>query len=301
MQNYLPLIEDVIIPQMAETVYAKDKGWLETVFTKDPNSSDGGSNIVRNIRTSVTSNVANYDRTDVDPDAGDFTTVQASWAKIYTHTAVEVHNIDLNEARNKGTNAVTSLLQDAFNVEYPQLSQKLYNNIYTQLKADVDSAAAYSDNSISRSTYPTLASYEEATNTQVTLAILRTCKNTTVLNKLVNVKDYTWLMEQAVYNPFMPLAAAQHTWNTTGVKGQDYAAGYQPVGSWEGNDVQVVPGMTTGDVFFVRPKDIYVREHRTLEVEQKESGRDSQKFVMRTGWNLWVDNPGFQAKMTDKD
>lgn len=302
MYNYQPLIEDVILPEITEAYFLKDVEWLRSLFTDMPsNWRTGGSKIIKKIRTAVTSNAADYDRTDVNPESGDSTFVEAYWNKKYTHTAYEVHGIDRAEASAGGITTITDLLRDAAATEYAQFRNLLFSNLYTMLKADIDSTATYSDAALSRSTYATLASYEEATDTAITLALLRTCKNTVTLDENVMDDQYIWLMQQAVFNVFNPLAAALHTWNTTGVKGQEYAAGYQPVGSWEGNDVTKIPGMTTGDVFFLRPQDVFIYNHRPLEIEQVESGKDSVKFVMRAGFNLFVDNPGWQGKMTSKD
>jgi len=300
--NYQPLLEDVIIPDITETYFLKDVNLLTSLFTDMPAAwRKGGPVISKTMRTAVTSNVSDYDRTDVNPESGDSTFVQAYWNKKYTHSAFEVHGIDINEAKNGGLTTITDLIKDAAAVEYAQFRQKLFANLYAMLKADIDSAATYSDAALSRSTYTTLASFEDSTDTAITLALLRTAKNTILLNENTMSDQYIHLMEQAVMNVFNPLAAALHTWNTEGVKGASYAAGHQIAGSWEGNDVVTIPGMTTGDTFLLRPQDVYVYNHRPFEIEQVESGKDSAKFVIRAGFNLFVDNPGLQGKQTSKD
>lgn len=297
--NYQPLLTDDIVPGLTETVFVKEYDKMRSIST--PAVPTDGQNYVTNIRTSITTNASTYDRTDVNPQPDSFETVQASWARVPSHVSFEVHNLDIIQAANRGTNAVTSLIEDASRLAVEQLMQLNWNRHYTSIKADFDATAAYSDNSISRTTYPTLASYEEATDTAITLAILRTCKETTVLNKSVNPMDYVWLMESAVFNKFNPLAAALHTWNTVGVKGQEFASGYQPAGSWEGNDVETFSGMTTGDVFFIRRQDLKLDLWRPLSIEQTPTGKDSVGFVARLGVDMYGINPGFNAKMTSKD
>ena len=302
MYSYQQAMSDVLIPQITETLWREDYNWLKSVFTPMPTAWDkGGEQIEKQMRVASTSSARNFDRTDTYAESGTTTIVTAKWNKIYTDATWEVHGIDISQAKNGGVETIANLMRDAVTQAYADLKKKLFSNLYTMLKADIDSTADYSDAALSRSTYARLASYEEASDTAITLALLRACRNAVTLNENVNDSEYIWLMQQSVFNVFNPLAAALHTWNTNGVKGQAYPAGYQPVGSWEGSDVVKMPGMTTGDVFFVRPSDVYVHEHRKLESVDIESGKDSLKGVLKIGVHLLVDNPGLQGKMTSKD
>jgi hypothetical protein len=124
------------------------------------------------------------------------------------------------------------------------------------------------------------------------------------LNKQVNLNDYVCLMEGSVYYTFKALAAALHAWNVQGVAGTPVDMGYQDVANFEG--LNILPpteftNMTTGDVLMLRKQDVNVVMHRPLEVSIVQSGRDSIKGVLRTGINIYVDNPYLQGKMTDKD
>lgn len=302
MYTYQQAMNDVLIPEITETLWKKDYDWLKAIFTPMPASWDkGGEQIEKQMRVAATSTARNYDRTDTYGESGDTTIVTAKWNKIYTDVVWEVHGIDISQAKNGGITTIADLMRDAIVQAYGDLKAKLFENLYSMLRADIDSTSTYSDAALSRSTYTRLASYEEGTDTAITLALLRAARNAVTLNETVSDDQYIWLMEQAVFNVFNPLAAALHTWNTEGMKGREYAAGYQPVGSWEGSDVTKMPGMTTGDVFYVRPQDVYVHEHRSLESDSIESGKDSIKGVMKIGVHLLVDNPGLQGKMTDKD
>jgi hypothetical protein len=261
----------------------------------------GGEQIEKPMRLGSTSTARKYDRTDTYGESGTTTIKIAKWNKTYLDATFEVHGIDISQAKNGGVTIMADIMADATKQAYLDLKFKIFEHIYSRIKADIDSTATYSDAALSRSTYTRLASYEEATDTAITLALLRACRNAVTLNENVEDSQYIWLMESNVFNVFNPLAAALHTWNTTGVKGQAYAAGYQPAGSWECSDVVKLPGMTTGDVFFVRPQDVYISEHRPIEVEMVQSGKDSLKGVMKIGVDAIVDDPGKQGKMTDKD
>ena len=184
-------------------------------------------------------------------------------------------------------------------MEMGQLFEVIYDSVWAQVRKDIDSSAtAYSDASLSRSTYATLASTEETTDTPITLQLLRTHSNTVLLNKSTDKSQYQWIFESAVMNRFEPLVAILHSWQAGG---PGYAAGFQSPGSFESVPVFSPKGMTTGDVFFMRKQDFMIKKHRDLEIEQVESGRDSAKFVMRVGINAYVENPGFAGKMYTKD
>ena len=301
VMDYQQLLDTVINPEITETVFKKDYDEFSSLFTND-GMVTGGKTIVDTLRTAEDSTARNYTRDDVDPEGGSFTTVDASWNKTYQEVAFEVHNIDQSEQGAGGIAQIQDALMDAAKVAMDDMKQLWWNNLNTRLRADIDSTATYSDGALSRSTYPTLASYEEATDTAITIDLARTMMQSTRINKNSGPKsNFIILMESAVYNKFEPLAAALHTWNVTGQKGMPIAAGYQPLGSFEGSDVYSPQGMTTGDVFYVRPQDVMIRNHRSLEMKQVESGRDSVKVIMRAGVTPRVKNPGFQGKMTSKD
>ncbi|MCP4548678.1 MAG: hypothetical protein GY835_19650 [bacterium] len=81
MENYDDLIREVIKPEIMETHFVKQLSQLENLFTKDTKMT-GGKVITVPIRTSVTSNAAAYTKADVDPVAGTFTSVDATWNKV---------------------------------------------------------------------------------------------------------------------------------------------------------------------------------------------------------------------------
>jgi hypothetical protein len=302
MQDYSGLIRDVIQPDIRETHFAKPYEQLASIFTDDvKGAAKGGPKILIPIRMSVTSNVANYTKADVNPVAGSFETVEAWWTRIYTTTAVEVHGIDQSQAKGDGQ-IITDLLRDAIATEMPMLWEKIYNNVYAQIKLDIDAAGSYSDAALSRSTYPTIASYEEATNATITLAYMRAAAFSTRLNKnTLPESSYKWLMQENVYKPFKPLAAAEHTFNQNTDGGGNIKSGFQAIGTFDTSEIFTPQGMTTGDVFYVLPQDVKIQKHRDLEIEQVESGKDSVKMVLRVGINAYCDMPGRQGKMTDKD
>ena len=283
-----------------ETVFHKQLNELEQYAIVD-RTVTGGEKITIPIRAAVSSNAAAYTRSDVDPASGTMTVVDATFNKDYYHTSWEVSGLDLAQAQAGGQPAISNLIADAALMEMNQLEAVIYDAIMTDWKLHIDASTAYSDASLSRSTYATLASTEENTNTALTPTIMRTHSHTVRLNKLCGPKSgYQFLMESAVLYAVEPKISALHGWDVPSTLGAK-DLGYQPMRSFEGQAVVSPQGMTTGDVLYGRKQDFQVRYHMPLSIEQVPSGRHSAKFVARIGINGLVINPGYCGKMTDKD
>lgn len=301
MFDWSGIIRDVIKPGVEDSRFVKPWQDLVSRFTEDTDVR-GGPNISRDIRTSATTNARNFTKADVDPIAGTQTIVTAYWTKIYQETAAEVHGIDISQGQNGGS-TVVDMVQKAIEVEMDGLWEKIYTDCMTQIKADLLASGTYSDAALNRSTYTTLAPYNEVTDTQITIGLMRACMYGTTLNKNTSPPEgYRIIMEPAVYYPFKPQVALLHSWtiNDQGA-GQPVNGGYQDIGNFEGSPLSTLQGMTTGDVFYVRPQDVYIQRHLPLEITAVQSGRYSYKFIIRTGINAYVLNVGKQGYMSNKD
>jgi len=298
--DYNEFIQRVLRAEIYDTVYKRKIAVLKALF---PNESPvGGDRLTEKFEVARSSPAAAYTKADVNPSPASNTLVKPYWNKKFYHTACEIEGIDIANARNGGTDL--DLVRREITKEVESLMDVVFSAIFTQITADVDSTSvAYSDASLSRSTYPTLASYEEATDTAITIALTRAMINATMLLKNCGPRSgYVMLMEENVFNVFNPLAGALHTWTFNDVGQNDSVdTGYRPARSFEGVSVEVPSGMTTGDVFLLRRQDVRLTEHMPLEIEQVPSGRHSVMFVPRIGINCHVVHPGFQGKMTSKD
>lgn len=302
--DYNEFIQRELRPDITDTViYRKLAPWLQ-LFGTVP--AEGGDRITSRVRTAWTSNNAAYTKADVDPVAATQTLVKPYWTKVFNHGAAEVHGIDISNNNTAAERSkIENMVGDATRTEVSDMMDVIVGQFYTQILADVDSSGtAYSDASLSRSTYATLASYEETTDAAITLAYMRGMINNVKLDNQVNIRDYICLMEEAVYNVFKPLAAALHSWNVSGSANVPVDMGYQPCGNFEGLDIADTgdfSNMTTGTVYMLRKQDVKIVNHRPIEFETVPSGLDSTKIVIRVGYNIYVDNPGLQGKMLDKD
>lgn len=302
MYNYDALIREAALPGILETVFVKPYEDLAALATED-NTIYEGDYITQVIEVGVTSPARNYTKADVDPISGSFETVEAKWKKNFSETAFEVHNIDISNARGKGgTKAVVDLFQHAMKKEKDQLWQLVYNNVYAQWKLDLLASGGYSDNNLSRVTYPTLLPYNEITATPITVGLTRGLMNGAVLNKsTTGPETYNLVMERTVYNKFLPQAQLLTTWTMNDkTQGQTVSGGWRKLGDFEDSPLTSVQGMTTGDVLYTRKVDTRIHYHRALAVTLVPSGRDSIKGIMRLGLNGYIQNPGIQGMMTNK-
>lgn len=299
--NLDTIVREVIFPLVMETVFMKRIEWLEQLFSKDT-SKQGGSVITIPIQTSISTNASTYTRADVDPVSDDSVWVDATWTKVYQHAAAEVHGIDISQAAAGGQPSINNLAAKAVSEAMDSLFDMIFDDIWTQVKLDIDSTGTYSDAALNRTTYPTLASDEDTTSVNISLSLIRDQVNAARLNKASGPKsDFMHVLETQVYERFEPLVGVLHSWVLNDPKaGAQYAGGYQPVGSFESVPVVSPQGMTTGDAFFLRPQDLKIKYHRDTRIEKVSSGRDSQKWVIRTGVNGFYVKPGFAGKQTNK-
>jgi hypothetical protein len=298
--DFNEFIQRELRPEIIDTILLPGlDAFIRWFGIEDPQSGD---RITSRYRLGYSSNAGYYTKSDVDVASGSQTLKKPYWDKVFAQGAAEVHNIDIsNDRGDQGLNQ----FGDAVKLEMEYVMNVLLGGFYTQMKKDIDSSSvAYSDASLSRSTYPLLVSYEEATNTPITLALVRAMIKALTLGKGTKIQDYLCMMEGEVYYKFQPLAAAMHTWNITGVAGKEEDMGWQPVGNFEGLKItqpDEFPEMTTGDVITVRPKDVRIQNHRVLDIVPKTVGRDAVYAAIYTGWNVRVENPYLNGKMTDKD
>ena len=301
MSDWNEFIQRVLTPKITDTVFVKSIEPFKNLFGVD--SYVGGDRIVEKFKMSWTSNAAEYDKTDVNPAISSNVIQKPYWNKKFYHGSAGVHNIDVSNAKNGGLEF--DFVSDSLASEVAAMMDVVYSAFLTQLAADVDLTTAYGDGSLSRTTYPTLASEEDATVTTITVPLMREMIRQTRLLKLCGkLNGYTCLMEEGVFNKFKPLAAALHTFAINDSKaGEKLDMGHQTLANFEGldiNDPADFPSMTAGDVYMLRREDVKIKIHRPLEIEAVPSGRDAVEFVCRIGINFHVINPGFQGKMTNK-
>ncbi len=158
--DYNEFIQRVLKSKIYDTKFRLNIDTLRALF---PNESPvGGDRLTEKFEAARSSNAAAYTKADVNPSPASNTLIKPYWNKVQYHTACEIEGIDLSNAKNGGTDL--DLISYEIEKEAGELWHIIFSAMMTQVKADVDSTATYSDAGLSRSTYPTLASYEQDTN-----------------------------------------------------------------------------------------------------------------------------------------
>ena len=299
--DFQDLLTNVLQPKLVSNIVLPKVEQLEQIFTKNTDFRQGHMIPDPNAIAETTSGGA-FTRADSDPASMTQTFVLPGWTKVYYQEAALIRNEDIKEAMGD-IEAIKNLFSYAATRAVQQLmNTHVFSGLMTQLKADIDSAAAYSDNSITRVT--ALQSYEENTDTVITLAILRAMYAALRLKDELDWSQYITLVEPTVWNTLWPLMDATVAHQIMAKLNQSQAAGYLEVPVFDLCPIKSQFGMTVGDVFTVNRNDVQIQTHCPLELTYKtpkEMDEWAYKVIARIGINLWVRRPAFQGKLTLKD
>jgi hypothetical protein len=299
--DYTQIIEEIVQPKIVQNVVLKNMDKLYDLFTKNTDVRSG-SRITQTNNTAKTSAGGQFTRADANPASLTQTWEQPYWNKDYFHEAVKIRREDISEAK-EGT-PLTNLIMDATNTATELLMANVFDAIIAQVKLDVDSASTYSDAALTRTTI--FQSYEDDTDTAMTLALMRAAQDALKLRQRFDPTKYLWLLETAVKNITDKLTAAQGAdsaqWRQINPQG-DVISGYQNVPTFDQIRVEGEFGMTTGDAFLLRRENVQIQEHMPYMIEDisVSTGEFALEFVVRIGINGWVEAPRYHAKLTNKD
>lgn len=299
--DFQDLLTNVLQPKLVNNIVLPKMSQLEQIFTKNTDYRQGSMITDPNAIAETTSGGA-FTRADADPDSMSQTFVKPGWTKVYYQEAGLIRNEDIKEA-NGDIDAIRNLFAyTAQRVVEQLMNTHVFSGVMTQVKADIDSASTYSDNAITRVT--ALQSYEEATDTTITLAILRAAYAALRLKDELDWSQYITLVEPTVWNTLWPLMDATATHMREATIGQSIGAGYLKVPEFDLVPIKSQYGMTVGDVFTVNRNDVQIQTHVPLELtykSPKEMDEWAYKVIARIGVNAWVRRPAFQSKLTSKD
>jgi hypothetical protein len=203
--------------------------------------------------------------------------VEAYWIKIYQPAVGKVHIIDIYESEVGGFTAVEDCLTKAVNDAFDGLWGLIFDNILAQWRLDILNSGGYSDAGLSRVIYPSLATYNDFVNATITEADLDDVQYYIKLgNTDVNLSDYVWRMGSDVEQDLKP------------------HGGVAPINSYGGSAIDIMNGMMTGDVMYLRMKDAIVHRHMPLRHVVKYNGYMIE-VNLRVGINGYITNPGMNA------
>ncbi len=302
--DYTDIIAEIVQPKVIENVVVPSMNKMYGLFTKNTDIKSGARITDPNCIAETAAGGA-FTRADANSESMTQTFVSPYWNKVYYQEGAKVRREDLEEA--KEGSPLRALLQDAGTKATKQVMKHVFNGCITQIKADVDSAAAYSDASTTRVT--ALASYEESTDATITLAYLRGAQKAIGLKDTIDWQEYVWLTEQTVLNTAAPLMSGTGSWQEINPRQRTahptdpsgVATGYMPIATFDQIAVDTTFGMTVGDAFLLNQNDVQIQEHMGLGLELVPVDEFAYKVMARIGVNAWARRPAFQGKLTNKD
>jgi hypothetical protein len=267
-----------------------------------------GDTISTGYETSVTTNVGTYTYDEAMVDPYSTTQVKAYFNKDSYQESTRSFNMHIEN--RQGTYETGTLDAERRTIEggVKNLKDKVTTTAIADLEAQIDSSTAYSDASLSRTTYATLKSYEEATSTALTLAHLEDA-----LEALENRSTYglgvedssklMWMMPRNQLTNLSRLALGSSALTATdkmGMSGSiDAGRAFRTV-AFEGVPIMVVPEMTTTVILLVYTPDIVVFENRKLKITEKDENADTNLNLLTAGYNIIAMNPNNHAKLSAK-
>jgi len=298
--DFQGLLTNQLQSELTDVIVRPSLDKLYSLFAKNMDIKEG-SLITDPNCVGETLNGGAFTRSDVNPASMTVTWAKPYWTKVYYHESAKIRKEDIDEA-NGNLVTIQNLFVDAANrATTGLLNTHVFSGVMTQIKADVDSAASYG----SATRVTAWQSYEENTDTQVTIAILRTMFKALYLKGDINRADYVTLFEPNTWSvawPLMDALVSRYRMNPS--VNDSNAAGYTDVPALDLFPVMDMYGMTTGDIFCLNRKDVQIQNHKTLELTQKAPENLNEyayEVIARIGVNCWVRQPARQGKLTLKD
>lgn len=161
--TYSTLVREVWTPQLETTVFHNN--WLFDGSVFPVVDAPGGTTISTGYEYAVTTNTGTFNHDD--PMVEPFTSshVRAYFNKDFFQESARVFKQYLDMMGNGGSQVVLDAVQHSLEIATKNLLDIATTTMIADLEAQIDSSTAYSDASLSRTTYATLKSYEETTST----------------------------------------------------------------------------------------------------------------------------------------
>jgi len=305
--TFSTLLREVWTPELLTTVFQNSFMFDQSIFpvVQPP----GGSTISTGYEYSISSNTGTYQFDDpmVEPFAS--SQVKAYFNKDHFQEAARVFNVYLDYNKNGGTEPATfDAVRHSLKTAAENLVDKMSTTMIADLEAQVDSASAYSDASLSRTTYATLKSYEETTSTGLTLAHMEDLvealmTHTTYGQNVRSTSDLVWFMPRNQLTNLSRLVTGASNFQFNAASdGQSSIDGgrVQRVATFEGIDIVSVPDMTTTVLLCLHKPDVKIYQTRGLTVVEKEEKADTMLWMLTAAYNAIVHRPGNSGKLSAK-
>jgi len=298
-QEWLPIAQNVLF---------RNSWWMKQgLFEIVPQAScPGGSRITWGIDYSSTANGGAFTRGDAMSASDTLVGIAAYQTKDWYQATAKVSGIDKNEMAGSGSEIAMDLTSKSIEAATKNLVQAQATAFAADLVAMVDNGGNFSDAALTRSTYG-LASYEAALSGNLTLVamedMIEALEDTTygpisrddmvilmARNQLTNLSRLT---SNLGYNTtFANLTTS--TDPTTMIDGGRANRN----ASFEGVQIQVVPGFSNADIVVVPKSNVKIYMHHDLEITTKDTAEFADMYHLVAGANLVVLDPLRAGKLS---
>lgn len=305
-ETFTSYLRTNVLPVAEETIFFNNVMLDGSIFeVVPPASCPGGDSIDWIIDEEVSTHAAAYTVGDAMPVADTTTTVVPYVTKDMFQATAKTYDIYRAYQANGGA---YSPLGDqdtkAIQMAAKSLRDLCVTTMITDLIAMVDSASAFGDGSLSRTTYTHLASYEVGSISTLAKADLDTAIEN-MLNTTYgpcDLNDLVWLFPPNQLWNFADVAgipAAYMEWSTSTNPqggGIDLEATHR-MKTYGGIPIVSVPDMTNTNILLLNRKKVKVFNWMALEITPKDVAAAEQAWLLKFGANVVVLDPRTQAKL----
>jgi hypothetical protein len=294
-ETYTSYLRTNVLPEALEAIYFNNFIFgPDSPFEVVPQAScPGGTRIGELIDTSVSTNVAAYTVGDPGPTPDTTTTVEAYWNKDSWQGTAKTYDIYRDYQANGGAySALGDQDQKAINQVAKSLRDLACTSVIAGWITDIDSTSAFSDASLNRTTYPSLASGEAGTIGTLAKADLDTAIESLENGTYAKVKrsDMVWLMP---YNQLWNLAdvtagTTNFQWYLNPSEAKIDTEATAKMAAYGTIPIICVPDMTNTNMLLVDRTAIKVYDWKPLTIKPKDIFALEQAWILSLGVNSTV-------------
>ena len=299
-------LKEVYLPQAVKTVFQNDV-WFNQPFIEvvPPASCPAGPHINLILDYAVSTNAEVYVQGAPAPSAYTMSDIRAYFTKDFFQESVKIHGDTLAMLANgAGSNVQENAVQKSLMQGLMNLKALMSSTFLTDLAAQVDSSTAYSDASLSRSTYA-CASQETGSISALARADLIDALEglqAGTYGPVPQLDDLLWLMPPNQHTNLANLqgAAAYSEFSVDSSNMGPIDSGVKfRTNTFEGIPILQVPGMTTTELYLVKKSATKIYFHNDFNMVQKDLAEWADSWLITCGANLVVSDPRCCVKLTD--
>lgn len=302
--TFSTLVREVWFPELFSTYFLND--WLFSQQYFPMRDALGGSTISTGYEYSVSSNTGtmNYDDAMVEPYTSN--QVRAYFNKDHFQESVRIFGVYMDYLNNGGTETgALDYARKALETGVRNLRDKAVTTMLTDLETHIDSSTAFSDASLSRTTYASLKSYEEATSTALALAHMEDAEEaletrTTYGGTFTDLNNCVWLVPRNQKTNISRLSAGAQYHEQNTQQGGPIDAGKFLRLTHNEVPIQSVPDMTTTVLLLCHRPDISIIQTKPVTVIPKQEAAYTDLYELVCAYNIDIQQPGNHAKLSGK-